>query len=86
MIDRAERSLTAEDVAAVAGKYHAWRGTRSAAGAVYTDEPGFCYSATLAEIKTAEYSLTPGRFVGAAETHGDIEEVGRANPTTCGGH
>jgi type I restriction enzyme M protein len=41
----------------------------------YSDEPGFCYSATLAEIKAADYALTPGRYVGAAEVEDDGEPI-----------
>jgi len=41
----------------------------------YADIPGFCYSATLAEIKAADYALTPGRYVGAAEVEDDGEPI-----------
>ncbi|NMH97987.1 SAM-dependent DNA methyltransferase [Pseudonocardia sp. K10HN5] len=79
MVDRAERAFTDEDIAKIANAYHAWRGTESAheAGLEYADEPGFCYSATIAEIKSADYVLTSGRYVGSAESEdegGPIEE------------
>ncbi|MDI3242333.1 class I SAM-dependent DNA methyltransferase [Arthrobacter sp. AL08] len=77
MVDRAERALSDEDIAKIANTYHAWRGTASAveAGLTYDDEAGFCYSATLAEIKAADYALTPGRYVGAAELEDDGEPI-----------
>lgn len=89
MVDRAERALSDEDIAKIAGTYHAWRGTPSVetnplvepvetTGSVetqYADEAGFCYSATLAEIKAADYALTPGRYVGAAEVEDDGEPI-----------
>jgi type I restriction enzyme M protein len=77
MVDRAERALSDEDIAKIAGTFHAWRGTQSAtdAGLEYSDEPGFNYCATLAEMKAADYALTPGRYVGAAEVEGDGEPI-----------
>lgn len=74
MVDRAERALSNDDIARIANTFHAWRGTASAvdAGLTYEDEAGFCRSATLAEIKAADYALTPGRYVGSA----DVEEDG----------
>lgn len=77
MVDRAERAFSDEDIAKIAGTFHAWRGTRSAqdAGLTYANEAGFAYSATLAEIAAADYALTPGRYVGAAEVVGDGEDV-----------
>ena len=44
MVDRTERIFTDEDIAKIAGTYHAWRGTPSAraAGLKYEDVPGFC--------------------------------------------
>ena len=75
MVDRAERALSDEDIAKIAGTFHAWRGSSSAAGTEYDDEAGFCYSATLEEIKAADYALTPGRYVGAAEVEDDGEPI-----------
>ncbi|WP_018773322.1 class I SAM-dependent DNA methyltransferase [Arthrobacter sp. 131MFCol6.1] len=77
MVDRAERALSDEDIAKIANTYHAWRGTSSAieAGLTYDDEAGFCYSASLAEVKAADYALTPGRYVGAADVEDDGEPI-----------
>lgn len=76
MVDRTERQLTTEDLARIAGAYHAWRGTESTAGEKYEDVPGFCYSATLDEIRSHDHVLTPGRYVGAAEVDdGDDEPI-----------
>jgi type I restriction enzyme M protein len=77
MIDRAERALSHEDIAKIADTYHAWRGTRSAARKklAFEDIPGFCKSATLAQIKDAEYALTPGRYVGGVQPVNDSEPL-----------
>lgn len=78
MVDRAERTLSDEDIAKIADTYRAWRGTKSAAGKklVYQDIPGFCKSVSLAEIKEADYALSPSRFVGPAVVEDDGEPVG----------
>jgi len=77
MVDRAERALAPEDIARIADTFHAWRGSSSAAdkGLEYDDVPGFCATKTLAEIKAADYGLTPGRYVGAPELEDDGEPV-----------
>ncbi|TFD20918.1 class I SAM-dependent DNA methyltransferase [Cryobacterium sp. TMT4-10] len=83
MVDRAERALSDEDIAKIAGTYHAWRGTppvgepveATVAARAYADEPGFAYSASLGEIKAEDYALTPGRYVGSADVKGDSEPI-----------
>ncbi|BCB80888.1 class I SAM-dependent DNA methyltransferase [Phytohabitans flavus] len=77
MVDRAERSFSDEDIAKIADTYHAWRGTDSAARKrlTYQDIPGFCMSATLADVKDAQYALTPGRYVGAVQATDDGEPI-----------
>ncbi len=59
-IDRTHRELTGEDIAMIAETFHNWR-----AGGGYADEPGFCKSAPLDEVRRSDYNLVPGRYVGA---------------------
>jgi type I restriction enzyme M protein len=72
MKTRVERVLTDEDIEKIAGTVHAWRGDGEGADA-YEDVAGFCYSAKLKEIEKNGFVLTPGRYVGAAETYDDDE-------------
>ena len=69
MVDRTHRELTDDDIARIAGIYHAWRNKRGR----YQDEPGFCKSATLADIRAHDHILTPGRYVGVAPQPEDDE-------------
>ena len=69
MVDRVHKELLQEDIAKIARTYHAWRG--EAKDGEYEDEAGFCKSSTLTEIKSHNYVLTPGRYVGAAEIEDD---------------
>ena len=72
MKTRVERVLTDEDIEKIAGTVHTWRGDGEGADA-YEDVAGFCYSAKLKEIEKNGFVLTPGRYVGAAETDDDDE-------------
>ncbi len=71
MVDRVHRELSDEDVAKIAGTYHAWRGDAGAGD--YADLPGFCKAATLDDIRKHGYVLTPGRYVGAEAADEDAE-------------
>ena len=71
LIDRTHRELSEDEIARVAGIYHAWRGDAGAGG--YMDIPGFCKSATTAEIAVHGFVLTPGRYVGAEDAEDDEE-------------
>lgn len=71
MIDRVHRELTDENIAKIAGTYHAWRGDKGAGK--YEDVPGFCKSAKAKEIVEHGYVLTPGRYVGAEELEDEDE-------------
>jgi type I restriction enzyme M protein len=74
MVDRTHRELTDEDIARIAGTYHAWRGEKDAGE--YADVPGFYKSATLEEIRKHGHVLTPGRYVGAEAAEDDGESFG----------
>ena len=69
MVDRTHRELADEDIARVAGAYHAWRDGADA----YEDLPGFCKSAPLDEVRRHGHVLTPGRYVGAEPQPDDGE-------------
>ena len=69
MVDRTRKEFSDEDIAKIAGTYHAWRGEPDTV--TYEDEPGFCKVATLEAIRAHNHVLTPGRYVGAATTEAD---------------
>ncbi len=75
MVDRVHRELTDEDIAKIAGTYHAWRGSlgAQASSPAYMDIPGFCKSTALEEIRKHGHVLTPGRYVGAEAAEDDGE-------------
>jgi type I restriction enzyme M protein len=68
MKDRVLRDFTVDDIKKVADTFHAWQ-----LGEGYEDVAGFCYSASLDEIRKHEHVLTPGRYVGAEEQEEDGE-------------
>ncbi|MCR9104564.1 MAG: type I restriction-modification system subunit M [Gammaproteobacteria bacterium] len=68
MKDRVLRDFTEEDIAKIADTFHAWQEDDG-----YEDEKGFCYSASLDDIKKHDFVLTPGRYVGAADQEEDSE-------------
>jgi len=72
LIDRVHRELEDEDIAKIANTYHLWRGDKEITGK-YEDVPGFCKAATIEEIKSYDYVLTPGRYVGAEAVEDDGE-------------
>jgi type I restriction enzyme M protein len=71
LIDRVHRELTDADLTRITSTYHAWRAAKPKAK--YEDVPGFCKSATTADIAAHGYVLTPGRYVGAEEVADDGE-------------
>ena len=73
MATRTLRTLSTEDSARISSTYHNWRNAKPAEP--YEDIAGFCKSASIDEIATHDYVLTPGRYVGAADIENDGEPI-----------
>ena len=62
--------FTDEDIAKIQQTVQSWK-----TGEGYEDVAGFCKSASLEEIEKNGFVLTPGRYVGAADSESDDEEL-----------
>ena len=72
LINRRTKEFADSDIALVANTYHQWRQTDNKAGK-YQDQPGFCASVSIQQIKERDYVLSPGRYVGVAQTTDDFD-------------
>ena len=63
MVTRRLRELSEADIKRIAETYHNYQSNNN-----YENIKGFCYSATTEEIKTNDYVLTPGRYVGVEDS------------------
>jgi len=67
MVTRKLRELSDEDIKKIASSFDSFdNGT-------LIDKKGFCSVSTLEEVEKQDYILTPGRYVGIAETQDDGE-------------
>ena len=67
MMSRKLREFTVEDIAKVAGAFETFRRGE------LEDEKGFCAIVDIEGIAAQDYILTPGRYVGIADTEEDSE-------------
>jgi type I restriction enzyme M protein len=66
METRKHRELEDGEIEKIYTTYHQWKKDEN-----YDDVEGFCKSANLDEIRSHDYVLTPGRYVGIEEVEGD---------------
>lgn len=66
MVTRRLRELSDEDIKKIADTYHNFQNNEN-----YENIKGFCYSATIEDIKLNDYVLTPGRYVGVVDAEDD---------------
>ena len=67
MVSRRLRELAEDDIQKISGAFTAFR------NGTLDDEKGFCAVKTLEDVKNQDYILTPGRYVGIADTQDDGE-------------
>lgn len=66
MVTRRLRELSDEDIKKIATTYHNYQNNEN-----YENIKGLCYCASTEEIKSNDYVLTPGRYVGVEDTEDD---------------
>lgn len=66
METRKHRELKDEEIEKIYSTYHNWKNEEN-----YEDVDGFCKSSNIEEIKSHDYVLTPGRYVGIEEEEDD---------------
>lgn len=78
MESRKLRVFDPADISQITDAYHLWRTSPlergvppERDGVCYSDIPGFCKSATLAEVQAQDYKLTPGIYVGTEAEEDD---------------
>jgi type I restriction enzyme M protein len=69
LISRKTRELSDEDIERMAKIYHNWRSEDDG----YEDIKGFCYSASIGEIDSRDFMLSPGRYVGLEDVEDDFD-------------
>ncbi len=60
MVNRRNKEFADEDIQTIANTYHQWRNK----GGNYVDIAGYCKVATMDEVRTNNYVLMPGGYVG----------------------
>ena len=68
MKDRVLRDFAQGDIHKISTVFHAWQCDND-----YFDQPGFCVSATIEQVRNRDHILTPGRYVGTVDEDDDIE-------------
>ncbi|EMC9372963.1 SAM-dependent DNA methyltransferase [Campylobacter lari] len=74
MINRRNKTLNKDDINQIANTYKAWKN-----GTDYKDIKGFCKSTSIDEIRDLSYVLTPGRYVGLADSDDEFDFDTRFN-------
>jgi type I restriction enzyme M protein len=69
LINRRTRELSRDDIQRITETYHKWRNDK----VQYEDVAGFCASAELEKVKSLDYVLTPGRYVGLPDEDEDFD-------------
>ena len=69
LVNRSTREFSDSDITRVARTYHEWRKTDGD----YADIAGFCASVKLERVAELDYVLSPGRYVGLADTDDDFD-------------
>lgn len=68
LISRKTKEFAPQDIARIADLYHNWKKNEG-----YEDIKGFCKSASVLEVATLGYVLTPGRYVGLEDTEDEFD-------------